>query len=233
MSSLSTSLKNSYQKWLHPYEEFLRAAKPGVQQQLELEHGGPFTPSAVDSPMKRPIQDTHSGRQDETPAARAAVTLGASLKDADDPQRKAASITDPPRPAVSSGFTAINSGGFTPVNLTSTYFQAINASSPSVKRESEGGASVSMPRPPRDGSLPSGQEGLDYRNGNPNQAHLTNGHILNPMKRTAGHDGINGGSGIDVGVNGDGDDQNGRRSKRIKKGERAGRYVPWQTSSQS
>ncbi len=36
MSSLSTSLKNSYQRWLCPYEEYLRLAKPGVQQQIEL-----------------------------------------------------------------------------------------------------------------------------------------------------------------------------------------------------
>jgi [histone H3]-trimethyl-L-lysine4 demethylase len=33
MSSLSTSLKNSYQRWLQPYEEYVRIAKPGVQQQ--------------------------------------------------------------------------------------------------------------------------------------------------------------------------------------------------------
>jgi histone demethylase JARID1 len=50
MSSLSTSLKNSYQKWLHPYEEYLRVVKPGVQQMLEFEHGGPFTPSPAHSP---------------------------------------------------------------------------------------------------------------------------------------------------------------------------------------
>ena len=47
MSSLSTSLKNSYQRWLFPYEEYLRLAKPGVQQQLEFENGGPFTPSSA------------------------------------------------------------------------------------------------------------------------------------------------------------------------------------------
>lgn len=229
MSSLSTSLKNSYQKWLHPYEEYLRVAKPGVQQQLELEHGGPFTPSAADSPMKRSSQDTHPARQDESPAARASVTLNASSKDADDPQGKAALLADPPRPAVSSGFTAINSGGFTPVNLTSAYFQAVNTSGPSVRRESEGGLPVSVSRPPRDGSLPPGQDGPDYRNANSNQVHLTNGHILNPMKRTTGHDSMNGGSATDVGAGGDCDDQNGRRSKRIKKGEWARRYGTWQT----
>lgn len=232
MSSLSTSLKNSYQKWLHPYEEYVRNNKPGVQQQLELEHGGPIPPSAADPPTKRSSQDTHSGRQDETPTARAAVTLGASVKDVDDRRGKATSIPDPPRPAVSSGFTAINSGGFTPVNLTSAYFHAVNTSGPSVRREPEAGPPVSMPRPPRDGSLPPGQEGLDYRNANSSPAHLTNGHILNPMKRAAGHDSMNGGSGTDLGARGDCDDQNGRRSKRIKKGMWARRDVPGQTPSQ-
>ncbi|KAL7910274.1 hypothetical protein GGI35DRAFT_361269 [Trichoderma velutinum] len=40
MSSLSTSLKNSFLRWLSPYEDYLRLAKPGVQQQLEQEHVG-------------------------------------------------------------------------------------------------------------------------------------------------------------------------------------------------
>ena len=51
MSSLSSSLKNIYRRWLLPFEEYLRLAKPGVQQQLEEEHGGPFTPSPHQSPM--------------------------------------------------------------------------------------------------------------------------------------------------------------------------------------
>jgi histone demethylase JARID1 len=60
MSSLSTSLKNSYQRWLQPYEEYLRVVKPGVQQQLELEHGGPYTPSPNHSPMaKKPVLYDH------------------------------------------------------------------------------------------------------------------------------------------------------------------------------
>ncbi|KKP02600.1 hypothetical protein THAR02_05288 [Trichoderma harzianum] len=41
MSSLSTSLKNSFLRWLSPYEEYLRAAKPGVEHQLEEEHVDP------------------------------------------------------------------------------------------------------------------------------------------------------------------------------------------------
>ena len=56
MSSLSTSLKNSYQRWLQPYEDYLRIAKPGVQHLLELENGGPFTPSPSISPAKTNIE---------------------------------------------------------------------------------------------------------------------------------------------------------------------------------
>lgn len=41
MSSLSTSLKNSFLRWLSPYEEYLRASKPGVEHQLEEEHVDP------------------------------------------------------------------------------------------------------------------------------------------------------------------------------------------------
>jgi [histone H3]-trimethyl-L-lysine4 demethylase len=33
MSSLSTSLRNSYLKWISPYEEYLSKAKPGVRHQ--------------------------------------------------------------------------------------------------------------------------------------------------------------------------------------------------------
>ncbi|KAI5284901.1 hypothetical protein KEM54_000976, partial [Ascosphaera aggregata] len=55
MSSLSTSLKNSYQRWLHPFEEYLKAAKPAVYRQLECENGGPYTPSPTHSPAKKAV----------------------------------------------------------------------------------------------------------------------------------------------------------------------------------
>ncbi|KAL6812345.1 hypothetical protein J3E69DRAFT_376180 [Trichoderma sp. SZMC 28015] len=41
MSSLSTSLKNSFLRWLSPYEEYLRAAKPGDDHQFEEQHVEP------------------------------------------------------------------------------------------------------------------------------------------------------------------------------------------------
>ncbi|KAK9460823.1 PLU-1-like protein-domain-containing protein [Lipomyces oligophaga] len=53
MTSLSTSLKAAYQRYVYPYEVYLQSAKPVVQKQLEEENGGPLTP------MKR--QRTISG----------------------------------------------------------------------------------------------------------------------------------------------------------------------------
>ncbi|KAK7206142.1 PLU-1-like protein-domain-containing protein [Myxozyma melibiosi] len=45
MTSLSSSLKTAYQKYVYPYELYLKSAKPLVQQQKEEEFGGPITPS--------------------------------------------------------------------------------------------------------------------------------------------------------------------------------------------
>ena len=218
MSSLSTSLKNSYQKWLHPYEEYLRVAKPGVQQQLEFEYGGPFTPSSANSPMKRPAQEATSSIPDESPTVRASVALDLSLNDPDGPPEKPAPVIEHPHASTSSGFTAVNSGGFTPVNLTPASFQAVNTPSLVIRRETENGTPTSIPRPSGDGRLPTSKDTPEYRNSNLSPAFLTNGHSSNPLKRTVSHDSLNGTSGTDSGVAGDGDDQNGRRSKRLKKG---------------
>ncbi|CAK7234740.1 hypothetical protein SBRCBS47491_009050 [Sporothrix bragantina] len=80
MSSLSTSLKNSYQKWLCPYEDYLRLAKPGVHQQLEMENGGPFTPSPNASPMQRSNVNTPSSVPGAaSPARNASDALQASV----------------------------------------------------------------------------------------------------------------------------------------------------------
>ncbi|KAK3986734.1 Lid2 complex component lid2 [Cladorrhinum sp. PSN332] len=118
MSSLSTSLKNSYQKWLCPYEEYLRIAKPGVHQQLELEYGGPLTPSPAPSPMKRSTVNTPLSVRAESPARQATDALQSTMnghsKDSED-----TSVLDTPThppPKVTSGFTAINSGSFTAIN---------------------------------------------------------------------------------------------------------------------
>ncbi|CRK28746.1 hypothetical protein BN1708_004729 [Verticillium longisporum] len=103
MSSLSTSLKNSYQKWLCPYEDYLRVAKPGVHQQLELENGGPYTPSPSGTPLKPSNVNTPFSARAESPARQASDALQATLNTKKEADR---------------GFTAVNSG-FTSVNRQS------------------------------------------------------------------------------------------------------------------
>ena len=216
MSSLSTSLKNSYQKWLHPYEEYLRVAKPGVQQQLEFEYGGPLTPSPAHSPMKRSHQHTPSSLRGDSPAIRASVAMNASLKESEDTDRSTP-IIEPPRTVTSSGFTAVNTGGFTPVNLTPASFQAVNSSNTTLKWEAENGTST--PRYLGESPMNTAKNTPEYQTSSLSAGNLTNGHALNPLKRTISHDSLNGGgSGTDSGLTGENDGQNGRRSKRQKKG---------------
>ena len=222
MSSLSTSLKNSYQRWLHPYEEYLKIAKPGVQQQLEFEHGGPFTPASVNQAIKVSQQGTplgiSPGMHDESPALKASMALNASLKGGDDPAIGCPPpIPEPPRPMVSSGFTPVNAGGWNPVNLTPASYQAANVPPTILKREPETGFSNWPSQVQNTNLAPATKDLPDYLNTAP----LTNGHSshpTNPLKRTISHDSMNGTSGTDSGVGGDGDDANERRSKRVKKG---------------
>jgi [histone H3]-trimethyl-L-lysine4 demethylase len=114
MSSLSTSLKNSYDRWLNPYETYLRQAKPGVYQQLEYEYGGPLTPSPAPSPMKRSNVNTPLSMRADSPARHATDALQASIGPKQEGDRDTA-MADIPAPT-SGGFTAINSSGFTAVN---------------------------------------------------------------------------------------------------------------------
>ncbi|EMC93773.1 hypothetical protein BAUCODRAFT_567336 [Baudoinia panamericana UAMH 10762] len=123
MSSLSTSLKNSYQKWLLPYEEYLRIAKPGVQQQLEFMNGGPYTPSPGPSPAKKAQSATPSGMYETSPTYQAHVALHASMSGdgspAQIPRSHESSQPPPPLPPAptTGGFTPVNpGGGFTAVN---------------------------------------------------------------------------------------------------------------------
>lgn len=197
MSSLSTSLKNSYQRWLQPYEDYLRVAKPGVQQQLELEHGGPYTPSPHPSPMnKRP---TPSNSQHESPAMRASAAQNASMEVDSTPEKPTPPAEQPPRPT--SGFTAVNAnpGGFTAVNKSPSFVAVNSGQSPAVKREPENGAltpkSVAEHSSKRDSPA-------------------VNGNGSHPLKRAISHDSLTGGSQTE---NGEGD-AGGRRSKRLRKG---------------
>ncbi|RAH85070.1 putative PHD transcription factor [Aspergillus japonicus CBS 114.51] len=187
MSSLSTSLKNSYQRWLQPYEEYLRVAKPGVQQQLELEHGGPYTPSPHPSPMPKKPAPSENGTPSATPQPIASAPVLASREVEATPEKPTPPVEPtPPRP-IASGFTAVNtSGGFTAVNRSPS-FVAVN-SAPAVKREADNGSLT--PKSVAE--------------------HPGNGHGAPPMKRAISHES---GSQTESGEL----DANGRRSKRLRK----------------
>ncbi|KAL1970783.1 hypothetical protein VTN77DRAFT_2617 [Rasamsonia byssochlamydoides] len=203
MSSLSTSLKNSYQRWLQPYEEYLRIAKPGVQQQLEFEQGGPYTPSPAHSPMnKRPLSSTPSNARQDSPAVRSSGALNASIESDGTPTPSSAEPV-PSRPAASSGFTAVNSkpGGFTPVNRSPS-FAAVN-SGPQVKRETENGT----PTPKTIAPHPGG-DSADAKQTGTNSA--ANGH---PLKRAISQDSLAGSPQAETGDT----ESSGRRSKRLRK----------------
>jgi [histone H3]-trimethyl-L-lysine4 demethylase len=222
MSSLSTSLKNSYQRWLHPYEEYLRTVKPGVQQQLDFEYGGQFSPPPTTSPMKRVHSQSQSGiPSSDSPAVQASATLNGSIglgESIIQPTPPPLPVTkiEAPRP-VSTGFMAVNSGGFSAVNTPPSGFVAVNHAQPVLKkRETEvftaTPTSNGHATTPATGSTPSGMPSQEPA------AATSNGDVTsNPLKRTMSHESLNCDSGSD-GVNGDGDGANGRRSKRLKKG---------------
>ncbi|KAH9909715.1 PLU-1-domain-containing protein [Xylariomycetidae sp. FL2044] len=158
MSSLSTSLKNSYDRWLNPYENYLRQAKPGVYQQLEYEYGGPLTPSPAPSPMKRSTVHTPSSLRAESPARNASDALQASMgglkheTDRDSVMTDAPAVTSQP---TSGGFTAINTGGG---------FTAVNSGFTSVNRPLPIDPNGFTPPPKHHGSpLPSAKNTPDFR----------------------------------------------------------------------
>jgi [histone H3]-trimethyl-L-lysine4 demethylase len=215
MSSLSTSLKNSYQRWLFPYEEYLRLAKPGVHQQLEYEYGGPLTPSPANSPLKKSHQHTPSSLRGESPAARASEALNASMKDEFEKGMKNIPMLDSPASQpqpVSSGFTPVNAGGFTPVNATPATFPPVNIN----RREREESSSFTPPRRPFDSPMSSAKNTPEYRSSALSSAPVVNGFTSNPLlKRQLSHDSLDSrgkGSQAEDSENG------GRRSKRLKKG---------------
>ena len=215
MSSLSTSLKNSYQRWLFPYEEYLRLAKPGVHQQLEYEYGGPLTPSPANSPMKKSHQHTPSSLRGESPAIRASDALNASMKDEFEKGMKNIPMLDAPTPQsapVTSGFTPVNTGGFTPVNSAPATFTPVSMN----RRDREESSSFTPPRRPFDSPMSSAKNTPEYRPSGLSSAPVVNGFTSNPMlKRQLSHDTLdsrNGSQPPDDSENG------GRRSKRLKKG---------------
>ncbi|KAK0727760.1 PLU-1-like protein-domain-containing protein [Lasiosphaeria miniovina] len=194
MSSLSTSLKNSYQKWLCPYEDYLRIAKPGVHQQLELEYGGPLTPSPAPSPMKRTNVNTPFSLRAESPARHATDALQATMnshtKDADRDfsMEEASPFAAPQAP----GFTAINnSGGFTAVNSGFTSVNRPPTGNPDMKAPKTSSTPLSSSKNTPE-SRPSG---------------------LTVLKRQLSGDNQD----TDAGTDKDDGESGSRRSKRLKK----------------
>ncbi len=225
MSSLSTSLKNSYQRWLHPYEEYLRTAKPGVQQQLELENGGPYQSSPIYSPNKPSFthQNGPGGPPTESPAIQASVVLNASLGPPEPTLQPSPMLPIqapqpvPPPPVQNGGFTAVNTGGFAAVNVPSGFVAVNTTPQPVFKHEDDGNRMMTGPNGQIHETSSTQQPGAGH--GLPSGTPVTNGNSIgsNPLKRTMSHDSLNGESGSD-GANGDDDSGSGRRSKRIKKG---------------
>jgi histone demethylase JARID1 len=228
MSSLSTSLKNSYGKWLNPYEQYLKVVKPGVQQMMEYENGGPYTPSPAHSPIKKSAQGTPVARP-EMHAMEASAALNASIEVDVAP-------TPPPepfRPAMPpSGFTAVNAGGFTAVNaqpppqpppqppqpLPSAVTTPIPSSFAAVNTpngfHNHSNAESCTSTPLRNGGSPmlSAHNTPDLRPSVIGLTPLSNGQSFSQLKRTLSPE-------SEAGMNDDADGANGRRSKRHKKGK--------------
>lgn len=226
MSSLSTSLKNSYQRWLHPYEEWLKYAKPGVHQQLENEHSGPFSPVPMPSQPSLnhlpppsastlPPQSTLPGMGLSEPNQQPSMFPNHPVQTAPVPSPQPAPMplitpTPQPRPVSTSGFMAVNSG-FAAVNNPGG-FTAVNTASPSLAKVETNGVGPAVhtsasPFLPINGpTITTIQSSVSpVPNGTPN-----------PLKRAMSHDSLNGESGSE-GLDGDLDGANGRRSKRPKK----------------
>jgi histone demethylase JARID1 len=189
--------------------------KPGVQQMLEFEHGGPFTPSPAHSPMKKSLQNTPIANAVDSPAMRASAALNASMHGDSVP-------TPPPelpRPVVQSGFTPVNFGGFTPVNAhpppmslaqppTPGSFAAVNVPNGMHPQVLESRTSTPM----RNAGSPmmSAENTPDLRPTAIGLTPLSNGHQFHQLKRPLSQD-------PESSANDDTDEANGRRSKRLKK----------------
>lgn len=200
MSSLSTSLKNSYQRWLCPYEDYLRLAKPGVHQQLEAEYGGPLTPSPAPTPMKRSNVNTPASMAIDSPARLASDTLQSGLNGVKEEARDTPIRDDQAAPArvASSGFTAVNSSAATPTN---SGFTSVNRP---LNRD---GASFT---PERNGSpLPSVKDTPEVRLSGLSSA----ASLKRQLSRESSSDSTKKEHEVE---NGEGDSTN-RRSKRLRK----------------
>jgi len=136
-------MKNSYQDWLQPYEDWLRSNRPIVLQQQEIENGGPYIPSPA--PVKSQ-QGNPTAMGTPSPAMRASVALNASIEENYGPTPTSAAVPSVEAPSR----TTVSAGGFTTVNAPApaSGFSAINAPN-GMYREAEKGsidAPLSLPK---------------------------------------------------------------------------------------
>ena len=208
MSSLSTSLKNSYQKWLHPYEEYLKIAKPSIQQQMELENGGPFTPGSMAHSNGGSHQGTPNHSQDSSLAIKATAALNLSLGENIEASEPSQPPIEPPRPPTSSGFAPINPGGFTPVNITPTSFPTTGLNGIPKPSEEDENPRISFASINGANTTPNDQFGGSL---------LSNGTDFNPLKRAWEQEAQSSFPVKDVSSSFDANSSDERQSKRIKK----------------
>ncbi|KAK8071165.1 hypothetical protein PG997_011368 [Apiospora hydei] len=66
--SLSTSLKNTFDRWLNPYENYLRQQRPGANQQLENKHDRPGQGDTMENePENEPSKDHRTADGEKVP----------------------------------------------------------------------------------------------------------------------------------------------------------------------
>ena len=131
MSSLSTSLKGSYQRWLYPYEEWVRLAKPSLQQMMEMEKAGIYSLPTTNSSLPNSHQATPNRVEEESPRPKPSTLPNPTSNPGEtDPME-----VDGPAPVTrpGTGFTAVNSG-FVPVNG----FSAVNTIISTKRKNSSG-----------------------------------------------------------------------------------------------
>ncbi|KAK9475800.1 hypothetical protein V1514DRAFT_322780 [Lipomyces japonicus] len=89
MTSLSSSLKNAYQRYVYPYDKYLINAKPLVQQQIEEEQGGPLAPKRQRTLSSNDVSSSSSSFDAEiNPLDDMSASIETSLSTNNSPERR-------------------------------------------------------------------------------------------------------------------------------------------------
>lgn len=184
-----------------------------------------MTPSPANSPIKKSHQHTPSSLRDDSPAIRASDALNASMDYKNmammdgfhpiQPHPQHQPLYRPPPPQVPlpppTGFTPVNTGGFTAINSAPAVFTPING----FRREREPETSFTPPRRSVESPYPptNAKNTPEYRPSALSSTPLTNGHGQIPMKRQLSTDSLDSRK-----ENSEEGESGTRRSKRAKKG---------------